>query len=122
MTAATMMRYRTIASIPPTSPRRRLRRAARSPPSPAGVWRVILSAHRELAGKRMPAGIASARLSEGKRLRHAVAGSKGYIHIMQTSGYNTGQTTGAVVKVLEDAGVEWVLKEGDRVSAFRPSG
>ncbi|KAJ7142307.1 RmlC-like cupin domain-containing protein [Mycena epipterygia] len=52
-------------------------------------------------------------LSEGKRLSQAMAGSKGYIHVVQTSGYNTGKATGAAVKILGDAGVEWVLKEGD---------
>lgn len=52
-------------------------------------------------------------LSQGKRLGQTVAGTKGYIQVVQTSGYNTKKATGAAVKVLGDAGVEWVLKEGD---------
>ncbi|KAJ7142320.1 hypothetical protein C8R44DRAFT_865671 [Mycena epipterygia] len=90
MTAAKMMRYRT------------------TPPSPAGVWRAILSVRRELARKRLP-GLARATasthhpqnpltlyvtlLSDGKRLSQAVA-TKGYIHVVQTSGYNTGKAMG----------------------------
>ncbi|KAJ6549108.1 hypothetical protein DFH09DRAFT_1087175 [Mycena vulgaris] len=52
-------------------------------------------------------------LSEGKDLVQAMSGSKGYIHVVQTSGYNTGSAAGATVKVFGAAGVEWVLKEGD---------
>ncbi|KAJ6566747.1 RmlC-like cupin domain-containing protein [Mycena capillaripes] len=52
-------------------------------------------------------------LSTGKRLTQAVAGSKAYIHVLQTSGHNTGAASGAVIRVFGDDGVEKVLKEGD---------
>jgi len=38
---------------------------------------------------------------------------KGYIHVVQTSGYNTGNSSGAHIKVSGADGVEIELKEGD---------
>ncbi|KAJ7142321.1 RmlC-like cupin domain-containing protein [Mycena epipterygia] len=76
----------------------------------------VLGDSRESKGPapvQSPLTLYATLLSEGKRLSQAVAGSKGYIHVVQTSGYNTEKATGAAVKVLGDAGVEWVLKEGD---------
>ncbi|KAJ7173399.1 RmlC-like cupin domain-containing protein [Mycena filopes] len=52
-------------------------------------------------------------LSDGKSLRQTITGSKGYIHVVQTSGYNTKAASGATIKVVGGAGVETVLKEGD---------
>lgn len=39
-------------------------------------------------------------------------GSKGYIHVVQTSGYNTGAANGAAIKVVS-TDRDWELKEGD---------
>ncbi|KAJ6621518.1 pirin domain-containing protein [Mycena sp. CBHHK59/15] len=52
-------------------------------------------------------------LSEGKSLTQAMHGLKGYIHVVQTSGYNTEAATGATIKVTSAPGVEAELKEGD---------
>ncbi|KAF7309378.1 RmlC-like cupin [Mycena indigotica] len=40
-------------------------------------------------------------------------GKKGYIHVVQTSGYNTGAAAGASIRVIGAPGVESELKEGD---------
>ncbi|KAJ7230369.1 RmlC-like cupin [Mycena pura] len=52
-------------------------------------------------------------LSEGKGLTQTIKGSKGYIHVVQTSGYNTKEATGAGVRVTGAPGVEAELREGD---------
>ena len=40
-------------------------------------------------------------------------GKKGYIHVIQTSGYNEGQAKGAQVRVSSKGGEELTLREGD---------
>ncbi|KAJ7691950.1 pirin domain-protein domain-containing protein-containing protein [Mycena rosella] len=52
-------------------------------------------------------------LSDGKSLKQTITGSKGYIHVVQTSGYNTNAATGATIRVIGAPGVEVELKEGD---------
>ncbi|KAF8215107.1 RmlC-like cupin domain-containing protein [Mycena galopus ATCC 62051] len=52
-------------------------------------------------------------LTGGKSLKQTIKGSKGYIHVVQTSGYNTRAATGATIKVIGAPGVEVELKEGD---------
>ncbi|KAF8211062.1 RmlC-like cupin domain-containing protein [Mycena galopus ATCC 62051] len=52
-------------------------------------------------------------LTDGKSLKQTVKGSKGYIHVVQTSGYNNKAATGATIKVIGAPGVEVELKEGD---------
>ncbi|KAJ7159255.1 RmlC-like cupin domain-containing protein [Mycena crocata] len=52
-------------------------------------------------------------LSGGKSLKQTITGSKGYIQVVQTSGYNTNTATGASIKVTGAPGVEVELKEGD---------
>ncbi|KAJ7173423.1 RmlC-like cupin domain-containing protein [Mycena filopes] len=52
-------------------------------------------------------------LSDGKSLRQTIKGSKGYIHVVQTSGFNTKAASSATIKVVSGAGVGTVLKEGD---------
>ncbi|KAJ7261980.1 RmlC-like cupin domain-containing protein [Mycena rebaudengoi] len=52
-------------------------------------------------------------LSEGKSLKQTITGKRGYIHVVQTSGYNTKAATGASIKVVGAPGVEVELKEGD---------
>ncbi|KAJ7483415.1 RmlC-like cupin domain-containing protein [Mycena latifolia] len=52
-------------------------------------------------------------LSEGKSLKRMIKGSKGYIHVGQTNGYNTKAATGATINVVGAPGVEVELKEGD---------
>lgn len=54
-------------------------------------------------------------VSPSTSLRHTFpAGtSKGYIHVIQTSGYNPKEASGNSVKVSGSNGTEVVLKEGD---------
>jgi redox-sensitive bicupin YhaK (pirin superfamily) len=52
-------------------------------------------------------------LSEGKSLKQNITGKRGYIHVVQTSGYNTKAATGASIKVVGAPGVEVELREGD---------
>jgi len=53
-------------------------------------------------------------LNEGKTLNKALDGKKAYVHVIQTSGFNTGPATGAEVRIREAKGSsELVLKEGD---------
>jgi len=47
---------------------------------------------------------------------------KGYIHVVQTSGYNTKAATGATVKVTGEGGAELELKEGDGAYILGESG
>jgi hypothetical protein len=44
------------------------------------------------------------------------------MHVVQTSGYNTGPGTGATVKVKGEGGVEAELREGDGTYIFGESG
>ncbi|KAF7317610.1 Pirin domain-containing protein [Mycena kentingensis (nom. inval.)] len=52
-------------------------------------------------------------LSPGTTLKQRMVGKKGYIHVVQTSGYNTGEGKGAAVRVVGAPGVEAQLREGD---------
>ncbi|KAJ7608980.1 RmlC-like cupin domain-containing protein [Roridomyces roridus] len=52
-------------------------------------------------------------LSEGKSLKQSIKGEKGYIHVVQTSGYKTGPATGAAIRIFSDTGNEVELREGD---------
>jgi hypothetical protein len=47
---------------------------------------------------------------------------KGYIHVVQTSGYNTSTSTGAHVRVKGEDGVEIELKEGDGAYVYAEPG
>jgi redox-sensitive bicupin YhaK (pirin superfamily) len=54
-------------------------------------------------------------LQQGKTLEKTLGGKKGYVHVVQTSGYNPGEAGGATVRV-SGAGngqQELILKEGD---------
>lgn len=57
-------------------------------------------------------------LSPGKALAQGMERKKGYIHVVQTGGYNPGPAGGATVKVTTGPGVEEVLKEGDGAYMF----
>ena len=52
-------------------------------------------------------------LGEGKSLNGPLTGKKGYIHVIQTSGYNPGQSKGANIKITSKGGEELTLGEGD---------
>ncbi|PBK98955.1 RmlC-like cupin [Armillaria gallica] len=57
-------------------------------------------------------------LSQGKTLTQAMNGKKGYIHVVQTGGYNTGPATGGTIKISGGPGPEETLKEGDGAYLF----
>ena len=52
-------------------------------------------------------------LGRNKSLNRPVTGKKGYIHVIQTSGYNPGQSKGANIKIASKDGEELTLGEGD---------
>ena len=51
-------------------------------------------------------------LGQNKSLNRSFAGKKGYMHVVQTSGYNEGQSQGASIKIAS-GGEELTLGEGD---------
>ncbi|KAF8817094.1 Pirin-domain-containing protein [Phlegmacium glaucopus] len=57
-------------------------------------------------------------LGQNKSLNRPLAGKKGYIHVVQTSGYNEGKSKGASVKVASKGGEELALGEGDGAYIF----
>ncbi|KAI0358265.1 pirin domain-containing protein [Trametes cingulata] len=64
-----------------------------------------------------PLNLFATILSAGKSLSHTFqfssAQRKGYIHVVQTSGYNPGEASGAHVRVLGAEGGPLELREGD---------
>lgn len=52
-------------------------------------------------------------LSREKSLPHTFTTPKSYIHVVQTSGYNTKAATGATIRITDGKGAELELKEGD---------
>jgi quercetin 2,3-dioxygenase len=52
-------------------------------------------------------------LSPGKSLTQDMTGKKGYIHLIQISGYNPGQANGGELKIIGGKGSEATLREGD---------
>lgn len=87
----------------------------------APIWGENVSSDREGQG---PAPVQTALtlyaslLNGGKSLERPLEGKKGYIHVVQTSGYNTGKGQGASVKVSSKGGEELVLREGDGAYIF----
>ncbi|KAJ7303014.1 RmlC-like cupin [Mycena albidolilacea] len=76
----------------------------------------VLNDSREGAGPapvQSPLTLYATLLTESKSLKQMIKGSMGYIHVVQTSGYNTKAATGATIKVISAPGVEVELKEGD---------
>ncbi|KAI0630765.1 pirin domain-containing protein [Trametes polyzona] len=64
-----------------------------------------------------PLNLFATLLSPGKSLSHTFqsgsAQKKGYLHVVQTSGYNTGEASGAYVRVVGAEGGPVDLREGD---------
>lgn len=58
-------------------------------------------------------------LGAGKSLVRPLEGKKGYIHIIQTSGYNAGPAKGAQIKISSRGGEELTLREGDGAYILR---
>lgn len=62
-----------------------------------------------------PLTLYSTLLSSSTSLTHTFrsGSTKGYIHVIQTSGYNSGAASGTTVRVSGGNGVEAELREGD---------
>jgi hypothetical protein len=60
-----------------------------------------------------PLTLYSTILSPGQRLELPLQGSKGYIHVIQTSGYNSQSASGATVTASAKGSEELTLREGD---------
>ncbi|KAJ7621227.1 RmlC-like cupin domain-containing protein [Roridomyces roridus] len=85
----------------------------------------VLKDSREGAGPapvQSPLTLYATLLSDGKSLTQSIKGSKGYIHVVQTSGYNTKAATGAAIKVTGAPSVEMELREGDGAYLFFEQG
>ncbi|KAJ7729842.1 RmlC-like cupin domain-containing protein [Mycena maculata] len=52
-------------------------------------------------------------ISEGKAVGQTMRGAKGFVQVIQTSGHNLADATGATVKILDADGDEVLLREGD---------
>ena len=67
-----------------------------------------------------PLSLYSTILSPSASVPHTFAPgiSKGYVHVIQTSGYNPKAASGGSVKVSGGDGVEQVLREGDGAYIF----
>ena len=52
-------------------------------------------------------------LGQNKSLSRPLTGKKGYIHVVQTSGYNEGPSKGANIKITSKGAEELTLGEGD---------
>ncbi|KAI0064039.1 pirin domain-containing protein [Artomyces pyxidatus] len=80
-----------------------------------------VSHDREAAGPapvHAPLSMHATLLSPGRTLDHALQTSgqrKAYVHVVQTSGYNTGESAGAEVKVSAEGAEGVTLREGDGV-------
>ncbi|TFK39552.1 pirin domain-protein domain-containing protein-containing protein [Crucibulum laeve] len=56
-------------------------------------------------------------ISAGKTLERPLDGKKGYVHVIQKSGYKEGSAEGATVRI-SNGGEELVLREGDGAYVF----
>jgi hypothetical protein len=54
-------------------------------------------------------------LGKGKKLEKTMCGKKGYVHVLQTRGYNSGKGDGASIRIIGGgfAEDELLLREGD---------
>ncbi|ETW79271.1 hypothetical protein HETIRDRAFT_478683 [Heterobasidion irregulare TC 32-1] len=81
-----------------------------------------ISLEREAPGPapvHSPLSLYASLISPGRTLSHRLEkkgpARKAYIHVVQTSGYNTNEATGATVRVSAEGAGELLLKEGDGV-------
>ncbi|KII87162.1 hypothetical protein PLICRDRAFT_113083 [Plicaturopsis crispa FD-325 SS-3] len=75
-----------------------------------------VSSEREASGPapvQSPLTLLATLLSPSATLPYKFTGTKGYVHVVQTSGYNTGKAQGARVRIGDGKGVEAELSEGD---------
>jgi len=82
--------------------------------APVGAEGVL--AEREGSGPtpvQSPVTLYATILGPGKSLARPLEGKKGYIHVIQTSGYNDQKATGASVKISSQGGEDLTLREGD---------
>jgi len=61
-------------------------------------------------------------LGQNKSLNRLFTGKKGYIQVVQTSGYNEGQSKEASIKITSEGGEELNLGEGDGAYIFVGNG
>lgn len=62
-----------------------------------------------------PLSLYATILGEGIRLEHKMKGKKGYLHVLQTGGYNPSKACGATIRITGGGvvGDEMLLREGD---------
>jgi len=75
-------------------------------------------------GRRGPSACAESAddvrddFGEDKGLERSLEGKKAYVHVIQTSGYNEGQASGASVKISSQGAEGVTLREGDGAYIF----
>jgi len=95
--------------------------------APVGAEGVV--AERDAPGPapvQSPLNLYATLLSPSKTVTHTflpgTPARKGYIHVVQTSGYNPGESAGAHIKVSGPDGAQIELKEGDGAYIYAQSG
>ncbi|KAF9471756.1 RmlC-like cupin [Pholiota conissans] len=82
--------------------------------APVGAEGVLATREGEgPAPVQSPLTLYSTLLGAGKTLERPLEGKKGYIHVVQTSGYNEGPGKGASVRISSKGSEELTLREGD---------
>ncbi|PPQ85242.1 hypothetical protein CVT25_010015 [Psilocybe cyanescens] len=88
--------------------------------APVGAKDVVVE--REASGPapvNSPLTLYATILGQGKSLHRVFEGKKGYIHVVQTSGYNDKKASGASVRISsQGSGEELTLREGDGAYIF----
>jgi hypothetical protein len=96
--------------------------------APVGADGVV--SEREAAGPapvQSPLTLFASMISPSTTLEHTMLDGpnndrRGYIHVAQTSGYNTEAATGARIRITGDNGTELELKEGDGAYVYAEAG
>ena len=87
--------------------------------APVGAEGVSRAREEEAGGPtpvQSPLTLHATLLSPSAALSHVLRTARAYVHVVQTSGYNTGAAAGATVRLAAAGGQEdVVLREGDGV-------
>lgn len=87
--------------------------------APVGTKGVLATREDEgPAPVQSPVTLYATLLGQKKSLNRSFTNKKGYIHVVQTSGYNEGQSKGANIKIVSKGGENLTLGEGDGAYIF----
>lgn len=87
--------------------------------APVGADGVVATREGEgPAPVQSPLTLYATLLGQSKSLNRPLTGKKGYIHVVQTSGYNAGTAKGANIQIASKGGESLTLGEGDGAYIF----